>query len=417
MLSFSAIYTMDEFEALVETIQTENDKRAAADPAVRLALETVEEFLTLHPVLCYGGTAINNLLPKEERFYNPETDIPDYDFFSKTPQQHAMMLANRLHEKGIKNIEVKPGVHLGTFKVFADFEGVADITQLDEDIFQKLWDAKLVKEGIHYVTPDFLRMSMYLELSRPQGDVSRWVKVYARLLLLNKNYPIVCKKDAAEKHEPVPKALKQKLTQMLKEEDVVLLGVNAAETHLGLDWTLPMTLLATKETIERLTKGMKVYVNEGSEILPPLYFVHLPEEPEGSTAYLRFYETTACHSYHNAGGIRVASIPTILQFFFAYIYSSAKQSNIESILCVAQRLMDLAHKDSKRRFEMLTPVDCLGTQHSLVDMRKEKAVLYERLAKNKSSPEFLRYFFTYSPDLTKTKKKRLRKALQKTRRG
>jgi hypothetical protein len=408
---------MDELETLIETIQTENDKRAASDPLVKLALSTVEEFLRLHPVMCYGGTAINNLLPKEDRFYDPETDIPDYDFFSKTPQEHAMMLANRLHEKGIKEVEVKPGVHLGTFKVFADYEGVADITELDEEIFQKLWDAKLVKDGIHYVTPDFLRMSMYLELSRPRGDVSRWTKVYKRLQLLNKHHPIVCKKEAAEKHDLVPKDLKAKITKMLKEEDVVLLGVNAAETHLGLDWTLPVTLLATKETIERLTKGMKVYVNEGSEILPPLYFVHLPEEPEGSTAYLRFYETTACHSYHVAGGIRVASIPTILQFFFAYIYSAAKQSNIESIVCVAQRLVDLANSKKKRRFEILTPIDCLGTQTTLVDMRREKAALYEKVSANKSSPEFLRYFFTYTPNLSKTQKQRLRTALRKTRRA
>ena len=408
---------MDELQSLIETIQTENDTRAASDPAVKLALETVEEFLRLHPVMCYGGTAINNLLPKEDRFYNPKTDIPDYDFFSKTPQEHAMMLANRLHEKGIKEVEVKPGVHLGTFKVFADFEGVADITQLDEEIFERLWDANLVKDGIHYVTPDFLRMSMYLELSRPQGDVSRWTKVYTRLQLLNKHHPIVCKQEAAEKHDPVPKDLKAKLMKLLKEEDVVLLGVNAAETHLGLDWTLPMTLLATKETIERLTKGMKVFLNEGSEILPPLYFVHLPEQPEGTTAYLRFYETTACHSYHNAGGIRVASIPTILQFFFAYVYSAAKQSNIASILCVAQRLMDLADHKKKRRFEILTPIDCLGTQHSLVDMRKDKAVLYEKLSSRKSSPEFLRYFFTYTPSMSKTQKARLRKALRKTRRS
>ena len=408
---------MEELESLIETIQTENDKRAANDPLVKLALSTVEEFLRLHPVMCYGGTAINNLLPKEDRFYNPETDIPDYDFFSKTPQEHAMMLANRLHEKGIKEVEVKPGVHLGTFKVFADYEGVADITELDEDIFQKLWDANIVKDGIHYVTPDFLRMSMYLELSRPRGDVSRWKKVYTRLQLLNKHHPIVCKKEAAEKHEPVPKELKAKLNKLLKEEDVVLLGVNAAETHLGLDWTLPMTLLADKPTIERLTKGMKVYVNEGSEILPPLYFVHLPEEPEGSTAYLRFYETTACHSYHNAGGIRVASIPTILQFFFAYVFSAAKKSNIESILCVAQRLVDLANSKKKRRFEILTPIDCLGNQLTLTDMRKDKAALYEKVSANKSSPEFLRYFFTYTPSLSKTQKQRLRSALRKTRRS
>jgi hypothetical protein len=33
---------------------------------------------------------------------------------------------------------------------------------------------------------------VYLELSRPQGDVSRWAKVYERLELLNKYHPMVC---------------------------------------------------------------------------------------------------------------------------------------------------------------------------------------------------------------------------------
>ncbi len=33
-------------------------------------------------------------------------------------------------------------------------------------------------------------MNMYLELSRPAGDISRWEKVLKRLILLNKNYPL-----------------------------------------------------------------------------------------------------------------------------------------------------------------------------------------------------------------------------------
>lgn len=400
---------MDELEALVDSIQIENDKRAAGDPLTQRALETVETFLRNHPVMCYGGTAINNLLPKKDRFYNPETDIPDYDFFSRTPQEHAMILANQLHAKGIKNIEVKPGVHLGTFKVFADFEGVADITELNPEIFERLWETGRVLDGIHYVPPDFLRMSMYLELSRPRGDVSRWTKVYTRLLLLNKHYPIVCSAKPARR-TPVPPDVRRSVKSLLQTEDVVLLGVNAAETHLGVEWTLPITLLATKETIERLTAGQTVTVDEGSEILPPRYSVETPVP-------IRFYETTACHSYHDAGGIRVASIPTILQFFFAFLYSSKPDHAAQDLLCVAQRLMDLADHKPKRRFEILTPVDCIGTQMTLVDMRKEKAVLYEKTSTRKTSSEFLRYFFTYTPTMTKTQKTKLRAALRKTRRA
>jgi hypothetical protein len=34
---------------------------------------------------------------------------------------------------------------------------------------------------------------MYLELSRPRGDIERWKKVYERLMLLNKHYSVGCK--------------------------------------------------------------------------------------------------------------------------------------------------------------------------------------------------------------------------------
>jgi len=411
---FLVVKTMEELERVIETLEFENDKRAASDPLVRTSLRIVEEFLKNHRVLCYGGTAINNLLPEKDRFYDPVRDIPDYDFFSETPQEHAMFLANKLAAAGVQNVEVKPGIHLGTFKVFADFEGVADITQLDEDLFKRLWEENVTRGGIHYVSPNFLRMSMYLELSRPRGDVSRWKKIYQRLQLLNKEYPIVCNPDETKTHSKVTAEIKKEVRRLLLTEDVVLLGVTAAETHLRKEWTTPVMLLGTKETIEKITKGKKVKVHEGTEILAPRYDI---VEPDGSR-HIRLYETTACHSYHKVpGGYRVASIPTILQFFFAYLYSNAQKGNIENLLCIAQRLMDLADHKPKRRFELLTPIDCLGKQETLVDMRKEKATLYEKLSKNKQSTDFLRYFFTYNPRASVTERKRLRESLRKTRKS
>ena len=405
---------MDDLERVIETLEFENDRRAASDPLVKTALRIVEDFLKNHRVLCYGGTAINNLLPEKDRFYDPVRDIPDYDFFSETPQEHSMIVANKLVVAGIKNVEVKPGIHLGTFKVFADFEGVADITQLDKELFERLWEENITRGGIHYVSPNFLRMSMYLELSRPRGDVSRWKKVYQRLLLLNKEYPIVCKQKEAEDHPKVSSEMKKRIRKILLEEEVVLLGVTAAEIHLRQQWTTPVMLLASKETIAKLTAGKQVKTHEGSEILAPRYDI---VEPDGSR-HIFLYETTACHSYHKVpGGYKVASIPTILQYFFAYIYSNVRKGNVESFLCIAQRLMDLADHKPKRRFELLTPIDCMGTQHTLVDMRKEKAELYSKLSKNKQSSDFLKYFFTYNPNAPVTERKKLRESLRKTRRS
>lgn len=407
---------MDDLEKIVDQLQKANDKKAAADPLVRASLGVVEDFLKSHPVLCYGGTAINNLLPKEERFYDPEYDVADYDFFSRTPQRHAMIVANQLVERGIKNVEVRPGMHLGTFKVFADFSGVADITELEDTIFERLWKEEVVRDGIHYVPPNFLRMSMYLELSRPQGDVSRWSKVYKRLQLLNKHYPIVCPAAKPEARAELTEERRKQVESILKNHSVILLGITASQIHAKgkHTWTTPVTLLAEPATIEKLVEGEKTRKNEGSEILP----TYTDVLDEHDKVIFRYHETNACHSYHKmANGVRVASIPTILQFFFAFMYSGAAEDQITEMVCVAQRLMDLANEKPKRRFALLTPIDCIGQQETLVGMRKHKATLYEKLSKDKSSPEFLRYFFTYNPNASKTQRQRAREQLRKTQRA
>ena len=403
---------MEDLEKVIDHLTLESDKKAAANPITKQSLSIVHNFLKQHPVMCYGGTAINNLLPPEDRFYDPETTVPDYDFYSKTPQEHAMFLANQLSAAGIASVEVKPGMHLGTFKVFANYEGVADITHLDKDIFDRLWDENVVVEGIHYVTPNFLRMSMYLELSRPQGDVSRWKKVYQRLLLLNKHYPLVCPME--EEPSDQEEENRKEIETFLKKHNVVLLGITASQIHEGKGpkWSTPVTILAEPETLAKLAEGHKTEKEVGSEILPS----HVDILDEKGNILVRVHETAACHSYHEmANGIKVASIPTMLQFVFAYMYSGIDEDEITHLMCVAQRLVDLANNKEKRRYALLTPIDCLGTQETLVDMKKHKAELYNKLSTNKSSAEFLKYFFSYNPKVTETQRNKIRQQLRKTR--
>ena len=87
-------------------------------------------------------------------------------------------------------VEAKSGQHYGTFKVFVNFIPVADITLLPKELFNAIKKDAIMISGILYAPPNLLRMGMYLELSRPAGDVSRWEKVMKRLTLLNKHYPL-----------------------------------------------------------------------------------------------------------------------------------------------------------------------------------------------------------------------------------
>jgi hypothetical protein len=131
---------------------------------------------------------------------------------------------------------------------------------------------------------------------------------------------------------------------------------------------------------------------------------------------IRIHETAACHSYHQmANGIKVASIPTMLQFFFSYMFSGVSEDELTHLICVSQRLVDLAAHKESRRFALLTPIECIGVQETLIDMKTHKSELYDKLSKDKSSVEFLKYFFTYNPKATKTQRARIRKQLQATR--
>ena len=174
----------------VQMIEDKAGKRKINTPEIQDIIRIVEEFLQETKRICYGGTAINNLLPIYEQFYNKEIELPDYDFYSPDPLNDAKNLADIYFKKGYKEVEAKSGMHPGTFKVFVNYIPVADITYLPPQLFKRLMNDSLSVNGIMYCSINYLRMSMYLELSRPQGDVSRWEKVLKRLGLLNKHYPL-----------------------------------------------------------------------------------------------------------------------------------------------------------------------------------------------------------------------------------
>ena len=56
-------------------------KLIQSDDTIKI-INILEKFLRTNKTLCYGGTAINNILPEQDQFYNKDLEIPDYDFFS-----------------------------------------------------------------------------------------------------------------------------------------------------------------------------------------------------------------------------------------------------------------------------------------------------------------------------------------------
>jgi hypothetical protein len=181
---------LEILRAAVDLMEKRKGEKIIQDPKVKNIISTVEEFIARKKLVCYGGTAINNILPEDAQFYNKDIELPDYDFYSDNALDDAKELADIYYKAGYEDVEAKSGVHHGTYKVFVNFTGIADITQMEPALFKTISRDAIIKKGIRYAPPDFLRMAMYLELSRPDGDVSRWEKVQKRLTLLNTHYPL-----------------------------------------------------------------------------------------------------------------------------------------------------------------------------------------------------------------------------------
>ena len=416
-----------EVEEVIALAQEQIDREAASDPDVKKMIRIVREFIETHRVMCYGGTAINNLLPPEDQFYDFSIEIPDYDFFSESPQLHAAKLADRLAKAGFASVEVKPGVHLGTFKVFANYIGVADVSHMEVSMFKKLWDEKITKDKIHYVPPNFLRMAMYLELSRPKGDVSRWKKVYDRLQKLNKNHPLTCPAGAQKiTEEFVDDTVRDEIRDVLVKENLVLLGFNGSmvQEKTPRKWMLPLDILVTPEKRQEVSKKILGIFKKHETVKTrefPEFEELMPARTDirnAKSVLVRLYETTACHSYHETpSGLKVASIPTLLQFFLSALYAPKEFLEAQPeqrFLCTAEHLVNLANSTS-RRYKILIPLTCIGKQKNLVTMRAERSEIYKKLSQNRESREFLELFFSYVPtDLNKTQRQKIRKSLKKT---
>ena len=147
---------------------------AAHNPEILYALDIIEQFLRRKGRVCYGGTAINALLPKSLKFYDKDKTLPDYDFYTPDLEGDIRDMLTMLEKAGFKEVNQRVGIHEGTKKILVNYMPVADISEIDKNIYSVIHKRSVVKEGIHYCDPDFLRMLMYLEISRPKGQAARF---------------------------------------------------------------------------------------------------------------------------------------------------------------------------------------------------------------------------------------------------
>lgn len=432
----------------VDKAEEKIGKRIVNSEEVQKIIDIVEEFLKINNLICYGGTAINNILPEEDQFYNKDIEIPDYDFFSHNALEETKKLADIYYKKGFTDVEAKAGQHHGTYKVYVNFIPVADITQIPKEIFDALKKDSIRVSGILYAPPNFLRMSMYLELSRPAGDISRWEKVLKRLTLLNKHYPLTSinchnmdfqrEMSNRENEDEIYENVKNTLIN----QGVVFFGgfaislysqympqklQNRLEKIADFD-VLSHNPETTAEIIKERLKDVginntKIVKHDPvGEIISEHYEIKI-----GKDTIAFIYKPIACHSYNiiniNGQGIKIATIDTMLNFYLAFLYAERPYYNefSERILCMSKFLFEVQQKNRLEQKGLLQrfSITCYGHQESVEEMRSNKADKYKELKQTKNKKEMEEWFLNYkpeqkySPDLSKSVSKKMKKSKTK----
>lgn len=392
-------------------------------------LNVLNEFIKNKKLICYGGTAINNILPKKHQFYNYNLDIPDYDIYSTNALEDSKEIADIFSKKGFSNVEVRTSIHTGTYKVSVLFIPIMDITNIDISTFNNMKKDSVVIDDIIYAPINYLRMSMYKELSRPNGQISRWEKVFKRLNLLNKSFPMKNKncykmkfddfKDYSEEKIIEEENIFENVKNVFINNKSVFIGEFACSLYgkymskeknnfinkrkrfhieiLSVDPSSDIKLIFEKLKKYKYNITFKSH-NEIGSIIKKHYEIYINDIP-----ICLIYYSDSCYNYntikHENKDIKVATIDTIMTFLLAEYYTGRSYYDNDKILCIAQYLFiiqnkyKIAKKGLLKRFNL----DCIGYEETIQDKRIKKSLKYNILKNKKDSKEYKKHFFRYNP--------------------
>ena len=369
---------------------------AAHDPELLQALDIVKQYIRKKKLICYGGTAMNALLPKKDKFYDLNYDLPDYDFFTYDVENDVKDLVTSLKAAGFKNIYKKMGIHEGTNKILVNYVAIADITQLHKDDFDILFKNSKKVDGVYYANENVLRMMMFLELSRPRGEVERWKKVYERLQLMNKYFPTIpCKKKHHKKQ--IPEDIRKVLYEYIFDNQRVIANIEL-EALYNKSLTSANVKFNTEiegSTIIIYSPDLKKDVRSLKSLLPEVSIVYYPQKGdflanrislvyEGIPVIL-LIEETGCHSYNNVKTqkghtIHIASLETLITLHYSlYFFSKTEKTYLCAIGKCIKTFLALAISPITM-FDAF-PVNCSGYQKGFPTLLREK------LERSKKTPK------------------------------
>lgn len=392
-------------EDAIDIAQERIDYDLASDKELRYALEIVESFLRRKKRICYGGTAMNAQLPEGKKFYS-EKDLPDYDFFTPNMESDVEELVDDLKRAGFEDVLHRVGMHEGTKKILVNYIAVADVSEMEQDIYDIVFKRSVVIKGIRYTDPDILRMMMYLEISHPKGEVTRWTKVYERLLLMNEAFPFDKCDEEERKEIHIPQVLRNVIHDFVIEHGRILASGpldiiydNSIEAKKPVRWESTAggvilfysrnpreDSLAIRELIG--FKGVSIdYLKEKGDLIPARLVMRYYKKP-----IALIIQETACHSYYKVKSldgreVHIASMDTLITLYLCLAIFTTDEKNYLgfNLMCAVSRYIQVSKRIRRapkvKQFDPFS-LECQGYQKGYPTLLREKVA---RIAKEKEA--------------------------------
>ena len=398
----------ERLKKAIDDAQERIDFESAHNEELLRALDIVADFIRRRKRVCYGGTAMNAILPESMKFYNPEHDLPDYDFYTPDVNGDVSELVDDLKAAGFKEVYHKVGIHEGTKKILVNFTPVADISSIEENLFNSLYRRSILKGGIHYTDPDILRMMMYLELSRPRGDVSRWSKVFERLQLVNRAFPIKgCGRATGGGAPFIPHDIHRTILDYIIDKQRVLCngplrqiyarGIHNSNVNYKVTKGGPALLFASPDprgdavTIKAALqeKDIRLFLHKArGEIVPQRI-----ELQQGNRTICLIVQEVACHSANpvptdDGRFVQIGSLEFLITLYLSIDIFTVHSREIlgHRTLCDVREFIRLAmenYKAKKSAFPAFS-LGCKGHQTGFASLLREKV---KRVQKERDAAE------------------------------
>jgi len=256
-------------------------------------------------------------------------------------------------------------------------------------------------------------MNMYVELSRPRGEVDRWRKVFERLTLLNNEYPPTrCSQDIIVSHS-VQKEEREAILEFCIKRKRVLLGpmcISLMQEGTGkstkeklVGFGGPVIFLSSQAKLDGgdigdILKGLhkgKGNIDVHEEVTLSHDLLNFTTVKMGGRPIALIFQEEACHSYSllrlsSGEEVRTGTHDLLLQIYYSiYLFGKKEKAFFQTpIYCLIGKLHSIEERARSKPSSYVPAfgLRCSGHQQGIATLLKQRAARTEREKAGKIKP-------------------------------